>query len=58
MDGAVHERLICDDDIALAKRLAGVPGTVDGGNGADVLTVITLEYTESPIAFVAYTRIL
>ena len=30
--GAVHDRLICDDDIVVAVRLVGGCGAVGGGN--------------------------
>jgi hypothetical protein len=36
LDGAVQERLICDDEVAEAVRLVGEPGEVGDGGGVVV----------------------
>ena len=48
--GAVHDRLICDDDIAVALNAVGTPGTV-----ADVVAFAALDADPAPIAFIAET---
>ena len=48
--GAVHERLICDDDTIAALNAVGVSGTVD-----DVLAAAAVDADPIPIAFIADT---
>ena len=49
-NGAVHQRLICDDDITAALSPVGAPGTVD-----DVVADEAVDTEPIPTEFIADT---
>ena len=54
-DGAVQLKLICGDDVAVALRLVGEPGTVDGDEPETVNGGISCVVNIEPLAVVTVT---